>query len=78
MSQGQIANGGIAIAICDRCKMQRPYTELGPDGNLPGLRVCQTLGCRDTLDPYRLPVRQPDAITLRHPRPDVPLAPGDE
>lgn len=64
----------IAIAICDRCKMKRPYVELTEDGNSPGLRVCRSLGCYDHLDPYRKPPAQPDVITLEYPRPDVDIA----
>ena len=30
----------IAIAVCDRCKMKRYFSSLGPDQNFPGLRVC--------------------------------------
>ena len=49
-----------------------PYRALSNDPNVPGLRVCR--GCKDKLDPYRLPPRQPDAFVLRHPRPDVPIS----
>lgn len=62
----------LAIAICDRCRMKRPLDTLGPDPNFPGLRVCDQ-GCRDDLDPYRLPARQTERINLRFPRPDVSL-----
>lgn len=65
------SSGRIAIAICDRCSFQYPYQELRPDGNSPGLRVCKP--CRDVLDPYRLPPRQPDTYILQYPRPDTPL-----
>lgn len=61
----------VAIAVCDRCKMKVPYDELRADGNSPGLRVCT--GCRDTKDPWRLPARKTENITLRQPRPDEPL-----
>lgn len=71
---GTMSDGSIAIAICDRCKMKRPYTFLVPDGNSPGLRVCVSGGCRDEMDPYRLPARQSDPLTLQHPRPDLSLA----
>jgi hypothetical protein len=37
------------------------------------LRVCNE-GCRDEFDPYRLPARQPEKISLRFPRPDVSVA----
>jgi hypothetical protein len=63
----------IAIAICDRCKMKRYFSSLGPDRNFPGLRVCDQ-GCRDELDPYRLPARKTERINLRFPRPDVSVA----
>ncbi len=53
--------------------MKRSITELVADGNAPGLRVCQQRGCRDDLDPYRLPARAPDKIAIQYPRPDEPL-----
>jgi len=63
----------VAIAICDRCKMKRPYVDLSSDTNFPGLQVCSE-GCKDELDPYRLPARQTERINLRFPRPDVNVA----
>jgi hypothetical protein len=49
------------------------------DPNFPGLRVCNE-GCADELDPYRLPARKTERITIRFPRPDAPLnqLTGDE
>jgi hypothetical protein len=67
----------IAIAVCDRCKMKRPHATLGPDTNFPGLMVCEE-GCKDEKDPYRLPARKTERITIRFPRPDVPLNDLDE
>ena len=66
-------NASIAIFICDRCKMKRAIVEQMPDPNSPGLRVCQQ-GCADEKDPYRLPARKTEKITLRFPRPDVSVA----
>lgn len=63
----------LAIGVCDRCKMKRPYVSLEPDTNFPGLRVCDQ-GCRDQKDPYRLPARKTERINLRYPRPDVSVA----
>lgn len=63
----------VAIAVCDRCKMKRPYVDLSSDTNFPGLQVCSQ-GCKDELDPYRLPARQTERINLRFPRPDVSVA----
>lgn len=53
--------------------MKRPLTELIADPNAPGVRVCRDRGCADELDPYRLPARAPDRITVQYPRPDEPL-----
>ena len=66
----------LAIAVCDRCKMKRALVNLMPDSNFPGLRVCNE-GCRDNLDPYRLPARKTERINLRFPRPDVSVAATD-
>ena len=66
----------VAIAVCDRCKMKKPYVNLRPDGNSPGLRVCGD-GCWDTLDPYRLAARKTERINLRFARPDVSVAAND-
>ena len=62
-----------ASAVCDRCKMKRPHAELSKDPNFPGLMVCEQ-GCKDQFDPYRLPARKTERITLRFPRPDVSVA----
>jgi len=61
----------LAIAICDRCSRKFPIDQLSPDGNSPGLRVCAV--DNDMYDPWRLPARSPDQISLRYPRPDSPL-----
>jgi hypothetical protein len=63
----------IAIAVCDRCKMKRPHAVMRNDPNFPGLRVCNQ-GCADQLDPYRLPARKTERITIRFPRPDLSVA----
>lgn len=63
----------IAIAVCDRCKMKRPHAVLRSDPNFPGLQVCDQ-GCADQFDPYRLPARKTEKITIRFPRPDVSVA----
>lgn len=64
----------LAIAICGRCSRKFPYDDLMPDPNYPGLRVCKD--DLDEYDPYRLPARQTEDITLRFPRPDTPLDGG--
>jgi hypothetical protein len=61
----------LAIGICDRCHEKVAYVDLRPDGNSPGLRVCKKAGCWDHYDPWRLPARQPENITLRNPRLDT-------
>jgi hypothetical protein len=69
-------NASLAIFICDRCKMKRAIVEAQPDPNFPGLKVCQQ-GCADDKDPYRLPARKTEKITLQFPRPDVSVAVED-
>jgi len=66
-------NASIAIFICDRCRMKRAIVEAMPDPNFPGLKVCQQ-NCADQKDPYRLPARKTERITLQYPRPDVSVA----
>jgi hypothetical protein len=66
-------NTVLTIQICDRCKMKRAYDDVQQDENIPGLRVCR-FGCIDQKDPYRLPMRQPEKIAVRFPRPDAPVA----
>lgn len=64
-------NSHLSIAVCDRCRLKVAYDDLSPDGNSPGLRVCSA--CNDQLDPYRLPARRTEDVTLPNPRPDEPL-----
>ena len=69
-------NSVLSIAICDRCKMKRAKSVMRADPNFPGLQVCNE-GCADQLDPYRLPARKTEKITIRFPRPDVSVAADD-
>lgn len=59
------------IGLCDRCSRKMSLDDLFADPNSPGLKVCRE--DLDDLDPYRLPARQTENITLRFTRPDVPL-----
>jgi len=61
----------LGIGLCARCSRKMSLDELFSDPNSPGLRVCRE--DLDELDPYRLPPRQPDNITLPFVRPDLPL-----
>lgn len=61
----------LAIGICDRCKMKMSQEDLRADGDEPGLRVC--CGCNDERDPYKLPARKAEKITVRYPRLDEDL-----
>ena len=63
----------LSIAICDRCKMKRAHAVMRSDPNFPGLQVCDQ-GCADNFDPYRLPARKTEKITIRFPRPDESIA----
>lgn len=66
----------IAVAICARCSGKFPYDELSFDPNEPGLFVCKD--DLDEFDPWRLPARATENITLAHPRPDVVLTVGPQ
>lgn len=67
-------NSVLSVAICDRCSRKFAYTDLMPDPNFPGMRVCAA--DRDNFDPWRLPAIQTENIALRFPRPDVSVATG--
>lgn len=58
----------LGVGICDRCSRKFPLSKLTPDRNNPGLRVCDA--DNDEFDPYRLPARQTETITLPFTRPD--------
>jgi hypothetical protein len=62
------------IALCGRCSRKFFLDELHMDPNSPGLMVC--IADLDVLDPYRLPARQTENITLPFIRPDTPLDDG--
>lgn len=64
-------NTSLGIGICSRCSRKFPLHMLQPDTNYPGLRVCAA--DLDHVDPYRLPARQPEKITLPFTRPDLPI-----
>ncbi len=61
----------LGIGICARCSRKMSLDDLYSDPNFPGLRVC--LIDRDEYDPYRLPARQPEKISLLFCRPDTPI-----
>jgi hypothetical protein len=61
----------VAIGICGRCSRKFPLVDLMEDPNTPGLRVCRE--DVDDYDPYRLPPRETEDITLEFPRPDERL-----
>lgn len=62
----------LAIAYCDRCSRKFPIDDLHPDPNSPGLMVCDA--DRDDYDPYRMPARPADYITLPFVRGDTSVA----
>ena len=62
----------LGIGICARCSRKMSLDDLHDDPNFPGLRVCDE--DTDQYDPYRLPARETEDITLQYPRPDVSIA----
>lgn len=63
--------GSAAIAICYRCQKKIYYDDLTRDPNNLNY-YCPT--CVDEYDPWRLPARQTENISLDRPRPDVSIA----
>lgn len=51
-----------------RCHTKNYLADLKRDPNSPGLLVCRE--CCDVLDPYRLPQRQVEDISLKRVSPD--------
>ena len=62
----------LGIGICARCSRKMSLDDLQPDANFPGLMVCEA--DLDEFDPYRLPARESENITLRFVRPDTGIA----
>ena len=66
--------GTYGIGLCARCSRKFSIEDLYSDPNSTGLKVCRA--DLDDYDPYRLPARQTEDITLRFTRPDVALDSG--
>jgi len=62
--------GSAAIAVCPRCHFKVQYADLVQD---PNTKVWVCPACKDLYDPWRLPARNPENITLTHPRKDDEL-----
>ena len=62
------------IGICARCQRKFFIEDLHSDPNTPGLKVC--IDDLDDYDPYRLPARRTEDVTLPFYRPDQPLTEG--
>jgi hypothetical protein len=62
----------LGIGLCARCSRKFSLDDLQSDPNFPGLMVCKD--DLDEFDPYRLPARQTEDITLRFVRPDESIA----
>jgi len=64
------AKGTVAIAVCFRCQKKVHYDALRQD---PNNKQYYCGECVDLYDPWRLPARRPEDISLQHPRPDEEL-----
>lgn len=64
-------SGTVAVGICDRCSFKFSLNDLSSDVDYQGLRVCDK--CSDLPDPYRLPMKATEDITVHSPRPETPL-----
>lgn len=54
--------------ICDRCKLVGKFSDMTRDGDIDGLWVHKD--CSDERDPWKLPPRQSEDISVPNPRPD--------
>lgn len=68
-------NDPLSIAVCPRCKMKRAYVDFVVDPDTQQ-RVCH-FGCADLKDPYRLPSRKGENISIKYPRPDEDIVNPD-
>lgn len=59
----------IATAYCQRCTHKRQYADLRQDPN--DLNYYCRFGCIDIFDPWRLPTRTTENISLEHARPQL-------
>lgn len=64
-------NQTLGVGLCSRCQFKFPLGMLSSDPNIPQFMVCAA--DRDDFDPYRMPARMPDDITLPFVRPDASL-----
>lgn len=62
------------LGVCARCWRKFKLADLHSDPNSPGLKVC--IDDLDDYDPYRLPARRTEDVTLPFYRPDEPLTAG--
>ena len=67
--------GKASIAVCPRCNTKVYYDDLRMDPNTKNW-YCEA--CVDIYDPYRLPARTTEDISLRHPRTDGSVDVGEE
>lgn len=73
----------IANGICDRCRLRMANADMVEDKDKPG--IWGHPECMDGIDPWKLPPRQPEDVTVQHPRRDTfvgsptpPLIPSDD
>jgi len=59
------SGASLAIAECPRCHFKVYYADMEKD---PNTKMWMCPKCKDQYDPYRLPARKPENITLYHPR----------
>lgn len=65
--------GSAAICVCNRCHKKMYYSDLRKDPNNNNFYCAE---CCDIYDPWRLPARMAEDISLQHPRPDDQLESG--
>lgn len=65
--------GSMAVAVCYRCQKKIYAGELKKDPNNQNFYCPE---CIDIYDPWRLPARRAEDISVQHPRPDDAIEGG--
>lgn len=65
-----IGKTNLAVAVCGRCNRKVANADLQRD---PDSRLMVCSGCVDAPDPWRLPMRVPDRVSLPFVQADTPI-----
>ena len=69
----KVVGGSMAIGVCQRCNKKMYIGDMVKDPN-NGMWVCKA--DQDLYDPWRLPARRAEDISVQHPRTDETIEGG--